>query len=149
PLPAARAQVSERAAERLLRQIRSLAPHTDWLLVDAGDRSNALAARLWSAADDLLLVTSPDAVAVMDTYSLIKTLLPKHHSSRGLDLVINQADSPATAADVHRRIDQSCRRFLGLSVDFAGAVPAIAAAELRTNRGLTVLSQPAGVLAAA
>jgi flagellar biosynthesis protein FlhG len=115
--------LGERAIQRLLRQMRSLSPHADWLLVDAGNQPSEFTARLWSVADSLLLVTSPDAVAVMDTYALIKTLLSQRLTRPSLSLVVNQADDEATAADVHRRIDQSCQRFLGLSVDLAGGIP--------------------------
>src|SRR5206468_499377 len=105
------------------RQMRSLGPHADWLLVDAGNQPSEMAAQLWSAADRLLVVTSPDAVAVMDTYALIKTLLSRQSLRQSPALVVNQAADEATAADVHRRIDQSCRRFLGLAIEFAGWLP--------------------------
>jgi flagellar biosynthesis protein FlhG len=103
--------------------MQALGPHADWLLIDAGNQPSDFTARLWSAADSLLLVTSPDAVAVMDTYALVKTLLSRQSLGRPMRLVVNRADDEASAADVHRRIDQSCRRFLGLSLEFAGGLP--------------------------
>src|SRR5438876_369485 len=69
--------LNSRSIGRLLKQMRSLAPHADWLVVDAGNQPSQMAAQLWAAADRLLIVTSPDAVAVMDTYALIKTLLSR------------------------------------------------------------------------
>jgi flagellar biosynthesis protein FlhG len=122
--------VVERAIQRLLKQMRSLGPHTDWLLVDAGNQPSEFTARLWSAADRVLLVTSPDAVAVMDTYALVKTLLSRHTVRQSPLLVVNQAADDRMAADVHRRIDQSCRRFLDVTIDFAGGVPADAGAAM-------------------
>src|SRR5204863_164298 len=62
-------------------------------------------------------------LAVMDTYALIKTLISRYAAHRQVSLVVNQSPDAATSADVHRRIDQSCQRFLGLTVDFAGGVP--------------------------
>lgn len=118
-----RDSLNGRAIGRLLKQMRSLGPHADWLLVDAGNQPSEMAAQLWSAADRLLVVTSPDAVAVMDTYALIKTLLSRQSLKQSPALVVNQAADEATAADVHRRIDQSCRRFLGVAIEFAGWLP--------------------------
>jgi MinD-like ATPase involved in chromosome partitioning or flagellar assembly len=115
--------------------MQSLLPHADWLLVDAGNQPSELTARLWSAADTLLVATSPDAVAVMDTYALVKTLLSRHSLHRELALVVNQAAGEAMAADVHRRIDQSCRRFLGLPVEFAGWLPNVTGAHDRPWSG--------------
>ena len=115
--------VSERAIERLLRQIQSLSKHADLVIVDAGNQPTELSARLWQAADPLVLVTSPEAVAVMDTYALIKRLLSNHPIRQQPVLVVSQATGTVQAADVHRRIDQSCRRFLQIPVAFGGALP--------------------------
>lgn len=118
-----RASATERAIQRLIRQLPTLGRHVDWLIVDAGNQPTELAAQLWSVAEIVLLVTCPDAVAVMDTYALIKTLLSRYTAQRQVSLVVNQSPDAATSADVHRRIDQSCQRFLGLNVDFAGGLP--------------------------
>jgi flagellar biosynthesis protein FlhG len=121
----AQGNVTERNMDRLLRQFQTLGPHADWLVVDAGNSASELVSRLWGAADRLLLVTSPDAAAVMDTYALIKTLLSRQTVHCQLSLIVNQAQDESTAVDVHRRIDQSCRRFLGLSIAYAGAIPVL------------------------
>lgn len=118
-----RESTSERAIQRLIRQLPTLGRHVDWLIVDAGNQPTELAAQLWSVAELLLVVTSPEAVAVMDTYALIKTLISRYAAHRQVSLVVNQSPDAATSADVHRRIDQSCQRFLGLTVDFAGGLP--------------------------
>jgi MinD-like ATPase involved in chromosome partitioning or flagellar assembly len=108
----------------LLRQIQTLARHADLLIVDAGHQPTDLMARLWQAAHVVLLVTTPEAAAVMDTYALVKQLLSSRRLAQPPALVVGQATSAQEAADVHRRIDQSCRRFLGLAVAYAGHVPA-------------------------
>jgi flagellar biosynthesis protein FlhG len=118
-----RNSLSQRAIQRLLRQIATLGPHADWIIVDAGNQPSEFAAWLWTAAEIVLLVTVPEAAAVMESYALIKTLLARHELRRDILLAVNQAADDAVAADVHRRIDQSCRRFLGLPIEFAGGLP--------------------------
>lgn len=103
--------------------MRSLAPHVDWLLVDVGHQPSEITSHLWASAERVVIVTSPDAVAVMDTYALIKTLLSRQPPDKPLALVVNQVEASASAADVHRRIDRSCRRFLGLSIELAAEMP--------------------------
>jgi len=120
---AVRDSVGRRAIQRLLRQLEELRPHADWLVIDAGNQPSELAASLWTIADRLLVVTSPEAAAVMDTYALMKTMLPGGALPEWIGLAVNHAADMGMAADVHRRIDQSCRRFLGLSVQLAAAVP--------------------------
>jgi flagellar biosynthesis protein FlhG len=114
--------LSDRSVRRCCRQLQSLARHVDWILVDAGSESNLLTARLASIANRLWLLTSSDAAAVMDTYALMKTLISNESLARPFELVVSGADA-AQAADVHRRIDQSCRRFLGQAVDLVGRFP--------------------------
>jgi flagellar biosynthesis protein FlhG len=145
-----RASATPRNLNRLLRQLQSVAPHADWVLVDAGNQPGEIAGRLWAAAEHVLLVTSPEAAAVMDTYALVKTLLKRQSLAAPLALVVNQAADEAEAADVCRRIDQSCRRFLGLSVPLAGWLPCdsqILPADAREQP--TVLEQSDGPLAGA
>jgi MinD-like ATPase involved in chromosome partitioning or flagellar assembly len=138
----ARASAGPRAADRLLRQVQSLVPHADWLIVDAGHEPGEITARLWKAAEQVLLVTSPEAAAVMDTYALVKTLLKEQQLPAPLALVVNQAESADSAADVCRRIDQSCRRFLGLSVRLAGWIPLDPAATSAIGNAATDSQSP-------
>ncbi|ADB18218.1 chromosome partitioning ATPase-like protein [Pirellula staleyi DSM 6068] len=109
-----------RGVQKLLRQIRSLSRYADVVVVDAGTGRSELSTGLWQAADELLLVTTPDAVAVMDSYALVKSLVNRQAVTTRLSLVVNQSQSAEEAADVHRRIDQSCSRFLGLRLPMLG-----------------------------
>ena len=133
--PDSRGSVNERSLQRLLRQMRSLEPYVDWLIVDAGNHPTDLAAQLWLIAEVVLLVTTPEAVAVMDTYALVKTLLARHSLPNPIELIVNQVDGAIGAADVHRRIDQSCRRFLGMSLNLAGEIPSSQRAALAARQG--------------
>ncbi|MCI0358254.1 MAG: P-loop NTPase [Planctomycetaceae bacterium] len=139
----ARNACSDRALQRLLKQIQSLGKHADFVLIDTGNGPSEPTIRLWQSAQDVLFVTTPDAVAVMDTYATVKTLLSRSAIQSPLRLVVNRADSEEAAADVHRRIDHSCQRFLGLSLPLAGWLPSDAAALAALRRGQPiVLSRP-------
>jgi flagellar biosynthesis protein FlhG len=143
-----RNSLSERSIQRLERQIRSLQPHADWVIIDTGHQATELTARLWSHAERVLLVTSPDAAAVMDSYALVKTLLSRQRLARPLALAVNRAEDVLAAADVHRRIDQSCRRFLGISLDLIGGIPAgAAAANAGRELAPVLLTDPDSMLA--
>lgn len=120
---AVRDNVGRRAIQRFVRQLEELRPHADWLVIDTGNQPSELAASLWTIADFLLVVTSPEAAAVMDTYALIKMMLSGGSVPDWVGLAVNRVADAQVAGDVHRRIDQSCRRFLGLTVQFAAAIP--------------------------
>jgi flagellar biosynthesis protein FlhG len=113
---------SQTGQQRLLRQFRQLGPHADAVILDGGSGSGPLIRRFCEAADDVLLVSTPDGEAVMDTYARVKTSL--HDVLRGrLRLIVNRCVDPQQMADVHRRLEHSLRRFLGMHMDLLGYVP--------------------------
>jgi hypothetical protein len=59
----------------------------------------------------------------MDSYATIKTMLSRVVGPVPLKLLVNFAASQVVAADVHRRIDQSCRRFLGIALELGISLP--------------------------
>jgi flagellar biosynthesis protein FlhG len=135
---------------RVVRQVQSLGRHADLVLVDAGASASPATLALWQAASEVILVATPDAVAVMDTYATVKTLLTRSSARPALSLVVNQAANPEVANDVHRRIDRSCRRFLGLEIPLAAWLPVDPAVPAATRLGIPpAVADPGGPLAIA
>ena len=60
---------SQHAQHRLVRQIQSLGRHADVVLIDVGSASAEAVQRFWFGADEVVLVTTPDSVSVMDCYA--------------------------------------------------------------------------------
>jgi flagellar biosynthesis protein FlhG len=119
PHATARQIVTERSVRRFLQQLHSLGQHAEWVIVDAGSEANVLTIQLAASAAPLWIVSSPEPAAIMDSYVLIKTLCAALRRASGIGLVVTRADQQ-TAEDVHGRINRSCRRFLGLTVELAG-----------------------------
>jgi flagellar biosynthesis protein FlhG len=105
-----------------VRQIQSLGRHADVVLIDVGSASAEAVQRFWHSADEGVLVTTPDSVSVMDCYATLKAALAEGAAPETLRLIINKVQDPAQAADVHRRIDQSARRFLQREIGSLGSV---------------------------
>jgi len=136
--PTTETECSAKAQQRLLRQLYSLGKHVDVMVIDSGNGATDLARQLWAMANDVLLVTSPDVVAVMDSYAAIKTLYTPATVAPHLRLVVNQAQDEAQANDVFRRIDQSCQRFLDVALQLAAALPNDDQTQHATRHGVPV-----------
>lgn len=121
--PRTPAEFNETAQRRLLRQLTRLGDSTDVAVLDAGSNASDVARRFWQAADDVVLVTTPDGTAIIDCYATIKQLATPD-PPRLLRLVVNQTSTAALAEEVRRRIHVSCQRFLRLPIDYLGHVPA-------------------------
>jgi flagellar biosynthesis protein FlhG len=128
-----------KSQQRLLRQLHSLSKHVDVVVIDAGSGPTDLARQLWAAADEVLLVTSPDVVAVMDSYAAVKTMYTPAPVAPHLRLVVNRANDHEQALDVFRRIDQSCQRFLEVSLHMEAALPRDEQAKHAARHGVPVL----------
>ena len=136
-------ETAEPAWNRLTAQMASLSPPPDVVVIDAGNRPDPLARQLWRAADRVLLVTTVETAAIMDTYAAIKLLTDPTHSA-SIALVVNHAPTESLADEAQQRLAQACRRFLGLPLRNVGYVPEDGAVPQCTARGEPfVLAMPA------
>jgi len=134
---------SQHAQQRLLKQVRSLGRHADMVLMDTGSSSVDKLHRFWRAADEIVLVTTPDSMAVMDCYATVKAASASGVVPGLIRLIVNKASSPEEAADVYRRIEQSAKRFLGQRILSLGSVPDDArVADATREKNPAVLTTP-------
>jgi flagellar biosynthesis protein FlhG len=107
---------------RLLADLAHLGPHVEVVIIDAGSSRGSLAHRLWSAADAVVTVTTADSLSVTRTYAMIKMLAAG--AAPSLQMIVNLTADALVASDVHARVEQACRRFLGFTVTMSGHVAA-------------------------
>lgn len=122
PTPDQSAAQSTSQSHHLFQQLSQLQEQYDMLIADVGNQTNSLSHRLRTAADELVLVTTCDPIAVIDSYSSLKRKSAPATGPR-VRTLINYANSPQLAADVHQRINQACRRFLGFTSEPLGSIP--------------------------
>ena len=110
------------AQDRLIQELRSLKAQADLLIVDAGSNRNPFVRKFWRVASMVLVISTPDTNAVMDSYAAIKVLLAGETSIPVYTLV-NFAIDRSNAFLVHERVRVTCKRFLGLRTAALGEVP--------------------------
>jgi flagellar biosynthesis protein FlhG len=131
--PSAMPDCSPSAQQRLLRELDELGRHAEWIVIDAGSGLNQVVRRFWEAADELLLVTTTDAVSIMDAYAAVK-LFVTDHPSAVIRTVVNQSPQAVVASGVHARLALAAQRFLGLGLLAGGSVPWDPALPLATSQ---------------
>jgi flagellar biosynthesis protein FlhG len=106
----------------LLEQLAVIASIADIILVDtsAGLSANVLA--FASAAESVLLVTTPEPTAMTDAYAMLKALTA-HSKTTRIRLVVNMAQSQHEGEAVFERMNRVAQTFLGRSIEFAGSIP--------------------------
>ncbi len=115
-------QLSDQQIGRLFDAFASLTPEPDVFLIDtaAGIHPNVLQFLL--AADQAIVVTTPEPPAYTDAYALIKTLR-RHQSESELGVVVNMANDGREANEVARLMSQICTQMLKSSFNNLGFIP--------------------------
>lgn len=106
---------------QLVRRLETLQRGIDFVVIDAGS-CPLVAEALWPAADQAMVVTTDDHIAVTDAYAMIKSL-HRHHAIGDLYCVINRYVDEPHALDVATRLRDSCKRFLQLALTAPRPVP--------------------------
>jgi flagellar biosynthesis protein FlhG len=109
--------------EFLLRSFRDLEAHADFILIDTAAGISRNVVHFAAAADEAIIVTTPEPTAIMDGYAVLKAISREKGFGR-MRLVVNFSTSRAEAARVGERIQAVSRKFLGVEVDSLGFVAA-------------------------
>ena len=107
---------------RLVAELAELEAEADFLLVDAGSGLGPGIATLAAAADEVVVVTTPEPTSVADAHAAIGRFRRLAGPPR-LRAVVNQAASAAEAATSWTGSRASSRQFLGAVVTAPGARP--------------------------
>jgi flagellar biosynthesis protein FlhG len=97
--------------------------NADIIIIDtsAGVSSNVL--DFIAAADDAVIITTPEPTAITDAYGIIKIIATEYDSlNMGLKLVVNRAKGAAEAKSVADRMINIAGQFLNLKVDYLGFI---------------------------
>jgi flagellar biosynthesis protein FlhG len=107
----------------LVSELAALEAEADFVLVDAGSGLGPSIMTLAAAAEEVVLVTTPEPTSVADAHAAINRLRRLSNPPRML-AVVNQAASAAEASDILTRLTASSRQFLGTVVTGLGHVRA-------------------------
>lgn len=107
----------------LLNEMDQLSPSIDLLLIDtgAGISGNVLYFNL--AAQESIVIVTPEPTSITDAYALIKILATRHRKKDFL-ILVNAVSDDREAKEVYRKISLVADRFLSsVSMDYLGFIP--------------------------
>src|ERR1043166_5368348 len=115
------ADLEPRQRGTLVTQLSRLESSADVILLDCGAGISQNVRAFARAADELLLVATPQPTAVADAYALIKLLSMTGQVPR-TRLVMNQIESRREGEQAALRFNETAERFLGLRILIAGQI---------------------------
>ncbi len=139
------ANLNDEERNIFIREVSELSD-ADIIIIDtsAGVSSNVLS--FIAAADEAIIVTTPEPTAITDAYGIIKIIATEiNNLNLGLKLVVNRVKSVTEGKKVAERVINIAGQFLNLKVDYLGYIyedPAVSNAVLRQKPFL--ISDPNG-----
>lgn len=115
------ANLSDFERTRLLQELRRLESRSDLMIIDTGAGVGANVLSFCLAADEVLVITTPEPTAITDGYAVIKSIV-RQKADADIRLVVNQVRDEREARSVFERVSSVCRRFLEMSPRYAGHV---------------------------
>jgi flagellar biosynthesis protein FlhG len=107
--------------KRFVANMELLDKFADIIIVDTGAGLSENVMSFIMAADDVLLVTTPEPTSITDAYALIK-MVSNRDKNKNIKVIVNKADSMNEAVDVVNKLSLVAEKFLGVKLESAGNV---------------------------
>lgn len=105
----------------------------DFLLLDLGAGISRTILRFSAMTQERIVVITPEPTSLTDGYAMIK-VMSAEHGVRNFHVVVNMAASHEEGKKAFARLHAACEKFLGLDIQYAGAVrqdPAVVKAVIK------------------
>ncbi|MEW5919727.1 MAG: MinD/ParA family protein [Bacillota bacterium] len=113
--------LDSRQREQLIARLSYLEEEMDILFVDCSAGISRNVVTFISAADELVLITTPEPTAITDVYSVIK-VVDKYCRHANIGLIVNMVSSAQEGEQIFQRIARVCHNFLKLELIYLGSV---------------------------
>lgn len=116
------ADLGPTARQNVLNGLRDLQEQSDFVVIDtmAGIGQNAV--RFAAAADEVLVVTTPEPSAIVDAYATIKTIFSIREDAV-FRLIVNMVVNQQQALAVTTNLSRVAKQYLGLTLSYLGHIP--------------------------
>lgn len=115
-------QMNDLKLEKIFKEFGTLQGKVDYIILDTGAGLSYENLRFILAADDVILVTTPEPTSITDAYSVVKmvqSIDPNVH----LKLVVNQCISEKEGQQTADNFKQATEQFLGKEIGSLGCIP--------------------------
>ncbi len=115
------AQMTDFQRNHIIKELARLEDENDIIIVDTGAGISSNVLSFCESADHTIIVTSPEPTSMTDAYAMIKTL-SKRGSGVKLSVLVNMVESRNHARKVYRKLADTSRKFLSVSITDAGYI---------------------------
>lgn len=111
--------INSENTNRILREIEKLESIMDFIIIDTGAGVSNIIIDFVMAADEVILITTPDPTSLMDGYTMIKALTTNGYRGK-LNIVTNIVDNRMEAENIFYKLNKTSNNFLNSELNFLG-----------------------------
>jgi flagellar biosynthesis protein FlhG len=97
--------------EKFVENISFLDKLADYIIIDTGAGVSESVLSFVMAADEVLLVTTPEPTSITDAYALIK-MVANRDKTKPIKLIVNRAETQAEAENILKKLSLVAEKFL-------------------------------------
>jgi flagellar biosynthesis protein FlhG len=117
------AHLTEGQKINLLNEFDILSNMFDIMLIDTGAGISSNVTYFNMAAEERIIVVTPEPTSITDAYALIKVMFYQH-GTKNFFLLLNMVRDESEAKSVYQNLSRVVARFMGgISIDYAGFIP--------------------------
>jgi flagellar biosynthesis protein FlhG len=114
-------RLSQLELENFVRNIGLLDKIADVILIDTGAGISENVLRFAMAADDVVVVTTPEPTATTDAYALIKAIGVRN-KNKTIRLLVNKTETAIEAQTAMQKLNNVAKKFLQVKLSFLGYI---------------------------
>nr|WP_320132187.1 MinD/ParA family protein [uncultured Holophaga sp.] len=107
---------------RLIQGLQRVAEDQDWLLIDTAAGIHDSVVKLLMAAQEVVLVTTPEPTSLVDAYAMVK-VIHLRDPQKPIWVVVNNAQVESEAEETLEQLQAAALRFLGRELNILGMIP--------------------------
>lgn len=115
-------RLSDEDLNHFVWQIEQLNGHFDFIFFDTGAGLSKETLKFIIAAQETIVITTPEPTAITDAYAIIKMIHSMGHEVQ-FKLVVNKISNIKEGLSTAQKIQMVAQRFLGLDIEAIGHVP--------------------------
>ncbi|NLM57569.1 MAG: MinD/ParA family protein [Clostridium sp.] len=115
-------KLDDEQLERFISNISLLDKLADIVLIDTGAGLSESVMSFVMAANEVILVTTPEPTSITDAYALIKVVSHRDRS-KNIRVVVNRAESANEASDILNKLSFVTGKFLTIDLHPLGFIP--------------------------
>lgn len=109
------AKLDKLQLETFIENISMLDKLADYIIIDTGAGVSENVISFVMAADEVLLVTTPEPTSITDAYALIK-MVSNRDKSKHIKLIVNRAENPVEAENILKKLSLVADKFLSIKL---------------------------------